>query len=153
MGGPPTKPPGQTRRRNLDQPGWRTLDPDQGREAPELPDREGSYHERTIEWWDRIWASPMATIWLDSDLGGLFRMADLYDEAVRTGKPHGDLIKLEDRFGLSPKARQMLRWQVGKVPGTGKPEEPPAEVETTPKPKAASVGGTVTRLRAVDAGA
>jgi hypothetical protein len=133
---PQTKPPNQRRRRNAGQSQWRDL-PAEGRkgEAPKLPDAE--WLDSTREWWERIWASPMATIWIDGDLDSLIRLARLRDEFARGDLPISGLSaiqQLEDRFGLSPKSRRALQWEIKK----GDVVEMP-----TRKPR---------RLRAIDTG-
>jgi hypothetical protein len=148
-GNPLPKPPGQVRRRNADQPGWKTIPADgSGLQPPPLPNRDPDWSERTIDWWRTVWASPMATIWLPADMGALHRLAELM-ELFSRGELSGatEIRNLEDRFGLSPRARQMLRWQVGKP---DKQDEPPADENEKKKPPAQT---TVRRLRAVDPGA
>src|SRR5690242_12012714 len=98
------KPPGQRRRRNAGQSQWREL-PSGGRtgEAPELPG--DGWLEDTLEWWRTIWASPMATVWVDGDLDGLRRLAALRDLFARGEAPATALVaiqQLEDRYGLNP---------------------------------------------------
>lgn len=64
----------------------------------------------------------MASVYTEADLDSLFRLARLKDLEARGElkiSALGALQTLEDRFGLSPKARQMLQWQVQKQ--TGKP--------------------------------
>jgi hypothetical protein len=110
---PPTpKPPGQRRRRNIGQGQWKEL-PSEGRKgaAPPLP--EDDWLDSTIDWWKRIWASPMATIWVDADLEPLSRLARLKDDFDRGERGQTTAIQnLEDRFGLSPKARRQLQWEI-----------------------------------------
>jgi len=141
------KPPGQVRRRNLDQPGWKTIPADgSGLAPPPLPERDPDWSERTITWWREVWASPMAVIWLPADMGALHRLAELMERS------HGgdlgvasEIRHLEDRFGLTPKARQILRWQVGQP---AKPDEPAGETEPARQPSRPAAR----RLRAVDPG-
>lgn len=133
------KPPGQRRRRNRNQAQWRTL-PKAGRTdpAPELPD--GDWLPATVVWWREIWASPMATAWVDADRAGLERLAALKDDWDRGGVPVSMLTaiqKLEDRFGLSPEARKRLLWQIE--------TDAPAKAERPSRPAARR------RLRVVDA--
>ena len=133
---PPTpKAPGQRVRRNTDQARWRTL-PASGRAgaAPKLP--RGSWLKATREWWAEIWASPMATAWLPADVDGLVRLARLKDAFARGELPISGLSAiqtLEDRYGLNPKSRQQMLWQIEHA------DEAPERQQ----------GGTVTRLRAV----
>lgn len=135
---PTPKPPGQRRRRNAGQTQWTEL-PGDGRrgDVPVLPGE--NWLESTLEWWETIWRSPMATVWQDADIDALVRLARLRDEFRRGDLPVsalGAVQQLEDRFGLSPKARRQLQWEVGHAEGSEPAREQP------PKPK---------RLRAVDA--
>jgi len=142
------KPPGQRRRRNVNEgPKWKTLPAESGREAPPLPEREAGWSDRTLEWWQTIWASPMAALWLPADMGALHDLAELRQQ-FQDGQPVTSGIRaLEDRLGLSPKARQMLAWQVP-TDGVVAPKAEP-DVESP----AAATRATVHRLRAVDPGA
>lgn len=145
---PPTpKPPGQRRRRNAEQPQWRAL-PVEGRvgRAPALPRKRPAWLKLTRSWWESIWASPMATAWLPSDVPTLVRLARIV-EADNRGEAStaalSEARQLEDRFGLSPMARRRLQWEVARGGGeqTG-PDGAPA----APRKLA-----DVRRLRAVDA--
>lgn len=113
---PTPKPPNQRRRRNAGQAQWQTL-PAEGRSdpAPDLPGDE--WLPSTIDWWMTIWASPMATVWLPADHDSLIRLARMRDEFHRGELPvsaFGAMQALEDRFGLSPKSRRALQWEVAK---------------------------------------
>lgn len=68
----------------------------------------------------------MAAVWLDSDRFVLMRLAVLVDQAhrgVATAAMLAEIRAVEDRFGLSPLARQRLRWTVETV-GPVAPVEP-----------------------------
>jgi hypothetical protein len=57
----------------------------------------------------------MATVWLDSDFDALVRLARLKDADVRgegSVAALAQITALEDRFGLSPKARRALQWEI-----------------------------------------
>jgi hypothetical protein len=57
----------------------------------------------------------MATVWEPSDVESLIRLARLMDADVRGELPLAGLAQitaLEDRFGLSPKARRALQWEI-----------------------------------------
>lgn len=115
------KPPGQRVRRNKDQREWVTLDGSK-RKPPTLPTKKPAWLKSTREWWKHLWASPMSSVYSEADLDSLFRLARLKDLEARGElkiSALSALQTLEDRFGLSPKARQMLQWQVPKQ--TGKP--------------------------------
>jgi hypothetical protein len=89
----------------------------------------------------------MAAAYLEADLGALYRLAELVERHARGEATIGELAAataLEDRFGLTPKARQLLQWQVlaaGEAPATAA-----AGSSSSPGGQAASVR----RLRAVD---
>ena len=138
---PIPKPPGARRRRNLIQKSWAVL-PSEGRrgQIPELPG--GDWLDSTIAWWNVIWRSPMATIWEDADIDALVRLARLRDDFRRGELPVsalGAMQQLEDRFGLSPKARRQLQWEISRSEAS---ESQTAGAKATPR-----------TLRAVDAGA
>ena len=127
------KPPGQRRRRNAGQSQWKQL-PAEGSKnaAPDLPDLD--WLDSTVEWWETIWASPMATAWQPADVDALIRLARLRDADARgegSVSALAQITALEDRFGLSPKARRALQWEISS-----------AEVASAAKP-------TKRRLRAV----
>lgn len=141
--------PGARRRRNANQPQWRQL-PAEGRQGdpPELPGDETDWLDSTREWWKTAWASPMATAWVDADLQGLLRLARLYDIEAAGDLPasaYGEITKLEDRFGLTPKARQQLGWQIT--------EEKPDAAEVVSLADRPKRGGGRRRPRAVESGA
>jgi hypothetical protein len=144
------KPPGQRRRRNLDAPRWRTFDAGarKGR-VPPLPARRPAWSASTRAWWRRVWRSPMSAAYLEADLGALFRLAELVELFAR-GSSSASLIaeqrQLEDRFGLSPKARQLLQWQV-LAAGAG---DSPASSSSAAASGSSSAPSNVRRLRAVD---
>lgn len=111
------KPKGQRRRRNAGQAQWKQLPPE-GRTdpAPDLPGDE--WLASTIDWWMTIWASPMATIWIESDVDSLIRLARMRDDFHRGELPvsaFAAVQALEDRFGLSPKSRRNLQWEISKA--------------------------------------
>jgi hypothetical protein len=111
------KPPGQRRRRNAGQHQWQEL-PAEGRRgvAPPLPD--ANWLPTTLDWWRVIWRSPMSAVWLDADRDGLVRLAQLRDAQHRGELPVsalGQMTTLEDRFGLNPRARRSLQWEISRA--------------------------------------
>jgi hypothetical protein len=116
------KPPGQRRRRNAGQSQWKQL-PAEGRrgKVPELPDLD--WLPDTLEWWETIWASPMATAWQPADMDALVRLARLRDADARgegSVTALAQMTALEDRFGLSPKARRALQWEIASAESVAK---------------------------------
>jgi hypothetical protein len=82
----------------------------------------------------------MSGMYLEVDLGGLHRLAVLLDGIGRGELPastHAHVTALEDRYGLSPKARRALQWLVI--------DRAPELVERPRSPVS-----NVRRLRAVD---
>lgn len=102
--------------------------------VPALPKRaRGKWHASTVRWWRTVWTSPWAGIYTEQDRAGLERLALLIDKQARsadgeftTKSTHHGMVEvpveltaaemaamasLEDRYGLSPRARQVLRWE------------------------------------------
>lgn len=121
MGATP-KPPGQRRRTNLGQAQWHQL-PGRGREGepPQLPANplgRRQWKLETEDWWRRIWASPMAVMWEESEVPTLVRLARLMDLSIRGEASAAELAAitaLEDRYGLSPLARRRLQWEIDRA--------------------------------------
>ena len=119
--GPPPKPAHLRQRRNKDHPTSQlpTEESALTNEVPELPARDGGWHQKVTEWWVSVWRSPMASEYLDSDMrGGLYLLADLHQARWEATDP-ATLVKLsteirlsEPRFGLSPIDRSRLRWTI-----------------------------------------
>jgi hypothetical protein len=124
MSGPPPKPRATRRRRNRASAA-RELFPAPGATAPDLP-AERDWHTLTARWWADVWASPMASEYLDADVHGLFRLAVLVDDYWRAESPTArrDLageIRLQGQaFGLTPLDRRRLEWTVGQVEDRGR---------------------------------
>ena len=122
MPGPPPKPPGTRRRRNKG-PSARNLGaapPSRARPSPpELPGAENPLPE-TRAWWETVWTSPMAAVYLDADVPALARLATLVDRLHRGdagARLLAEIRSLEDRYGLSPLARRRLQWEVERAGG------------------------------------
>lgn len=123
MPGPAPKPAGQRRRRNS-YAGEATL-PAHGPQdaagdpipAPGLPvsaDMEIAWIDVVVQWWDDIWASPMANRWdRRTDLMPLLRLATLTQAALMGDtKGAAEARQLEDRYGLNALARRKLGWVI-----------------------------------------
>jgi hypothetical protein len=57
----------------------------------------------------------MATVWMESDVKPLIRLAELIEREERgegSVAALAQITALEDRYGLSPKARRALQWEV-----------------------------------------
>ena len=146
MGGKgPAPKPAQIRQRANKKSTKATLPADgQQGNAPELPPvRE--YHPLTLQWWEKVWASPMASEFLETDADGLARVALLIDayyvlisdpDAVLTSGKAKELmseIRLQEaRFGLSPVDRSRLQWEVAK----GEEAQSKRQAAKQPRPSA-----------------
>lgn len=88
-----------------------------GAKVPTMPNPDGRvWHQLTVTEWRRWWESPMASQWIDSDLGGLGVLILLHDEYFKA--PNVEAVK-EIRlqrpcFGLTPLDRSRLQWEVAK---------------------------------------
>lgn len=119
---PPPKAPGARVRRNSDQAAWKTLPA--GSDFKRPPAAPPKWSAATKKWWKLIWDSPMAAVWLESDVPALIRLGHLIEltEKVKVSALIvGEIRQIEDRFGLSPKSRRMLQWEIAQA------EEEPAE--------------------------
>jgi hypothetical protein len=70
----------------------------------------------------------MATVWLDSDLGALIRLAELIDSVTRDpAQPslQAQITALEDRLGLTPGARRRLQWEITRADESRRPIDKP----------------------------
>lgn len=63
--------------------------------------------------WSHIWGQPYACQYRAADLPALTRRCQLEDQwaATRSEKLLGPMQALDDRLGLTPRARAQLRWQ------------------------------------------
>lgn len=113
---PLPKPPEQRVRRNVGQASWRQLPAVRPFSVPpSLPPKKPAWLKSTRDWWRVLWASPMAAAYLEADVDALVRLARLKDDEARGALPPsalGAMQQLEDRFGLSPKARRALQWEI-----------------------------------------
>lgn len=83
--------------------------------VPPLPTRgRRKWRQEVIDWWADVWASPMASEYVQADLHGLYLLADLLDTYWRV--PTVALateIRLQRQcFGLTPIDRRRLQWEV-----------------------------------------
>lgn len=138
MPGPPPKDPKLRQRRNKEATAATLIDsspPAEGKK-PKLPPlsklgREGKWHPYVLEWWDEIWASPMASEYTQPDVHGLVMLMDLQD---RYWKGETDLaaeIRLQRQcYGLTNLDRRRLQWEIKRVerPGKERPRTPPERV-------------------------
>ncbi len=130
---PTPKPPGARRRRNANANAYITLAAGEGQALPVPPLPPAAKGQRwsraTRDWWATIWTSDLAPIYMAVDVAPLHRLARLHERAHRGEASAMDLRAmqaLEDRFGLSPKARRSLLLHV--VPRSEGPSEPRSSV-------------------------
>lgn len=81
---------------------------------PELPEREGGWHHQTLEWWDDLWAAPMAAEYHASDRHALYMLAALMDMFWRDPcqKLASEIRLQRAAFGLTPYDRRRLEWTI-----------------------------------------
>ncbi len=118
------KPPGQaiTRgQKGAAKGGWKTLPAAEDfTRPPKLPNKKPGWLKATKDWWDALWASPMATTYVQADIEPLTRLATFADSFRRGDLGATELAQmtaLEDRFGISPKARRGLQWEIARATG------------------------------------
>lgn len=128
---PSPKAPGQRVRRNKDQSQWKTLATAKAAVAPAAPEH---WSDRRKKWWRAIWRSPMAALWIESDVFNLLDLGDLMEKPTKTGDIHAEIRQMRTHYGLTPASRKSLFWDV------------PIEGETVEDEKPAP---NVRRLRAV----
>ena len=114
---PPAPKPASQRRRRNKTVAVQKLAPAKHRKAPPLPGADAML-KSTLDYWAKIWRSPMSAVWLEADEPALERLAQLVD-SVATGDASAivlsEIRQLEDRFGLSPLARRRLQWELDQV--------------------------------------
>ena len=88
--------------------------------VPPLPEQFSAqgdmvpWREETLDWWDDVWASPMANEFVKADFHGLFRLAMLVDVFYcdPTSKNHAEVRIAQQAYGLTPYDRRRLEWTV-----------------------------------------
>ena len=75
------------------------------------------WHPLARAFWVDVWASPMASQYLEADLHGLFRMLVLTDRFMKepSVSVSAELRLLSQLYGLSPIDRRRLEWTVAKT--------------------------------------
>lgn len=133
MGSPVPRRPDERRRRNVVEPAKadRMLPSGGRRGRPPNPTVELGSAGRAL--WQRLWASPQATVWHRSDLDGVGKRCQLEDMLVQGD---GDPLKVmaqiqawEDRWGFNPRAlAQLHMWIDGEGPAEPKGPKPGSDV-------------------------
>lgn len=137
MPGPTPKPDRQRHHRGAARPVVVSM-ASRPRLAPEPPDE---LLAASVASWKRLWASPIAATYVESDIDALGRLYQLRDERIRAsraarqrrlvagskGQPRlspliayiatldTEIRQLEDRFGLTPRARLTLGITLGEA--------------------------------------
>lgn len=117
MPGPPPKSDDERLRRNAPTFQWVTL-PAAGYDGPipQLPSTRPALQAASKTMWRTWWRSPMATQWLESDVPTLLRLLRMIDSEARgtlgNSADRAEIRQLLDRFGLTPRGRQQLRWVI-----------------------------------------
>lgn len=135
---PQPKRPGARNRRNLDQGTWTKLGADDVRPAPKFPGRKPPAAAK--RYWDLIWASPASAMYLDTDQVPIERICRLHAIVVNghqkvdkdgekitedaTAAELAELRQLEQLYGLSPRARRSLQWEIDRAAGPGTAHAP-----------------------------
>lgn len=90
-----------------------TLTEDGGVERPDLPGAR-DWHPQTVEWWNDLWAAPMAAEYHSSDRHALFILAALVDDFwLEPSNSKAAEIRLQRQaFGLTPYDRRRLEWTI-----------------------------------------
>ena len=142
----PAPKPAATRQRVNRKAGAATLDAPVRVQVPVIPNPDRrKWHPLTEAWWKRVWHSPMAAEYLESDIDALGTLALLKDAL---NKNPDDLklateIRLQEaRFGFTPVDRARLQWEVAK----GDEAERKRKPQPAPKPKAGSDPRDVLRV-------
>lgn len=93
-------------------------DPD--REVPPLPTVR-HWQEVTHDFWNVLWTSPMAQMYVPADMPGLLRLAMTMDDYLRAENAEerralsSEIRQLEKQFGLNPESRTKLRWMISEA--------------------------------------
>ena len=110
---------------------------DSGVVRPDLPEGR-EWHSQTVEWWNDLWAAPMAGEYHSSDRHALFVLAALVDDFwLKPSKPMAAEIRMHRQaFGLTPYDRRRLEWTIesaeeskarGRKRVQREPSEPPKD--------------------------
>ena len=122
---PLPKPPGHRVRQGTQQANWQTLPAAKPFKRPTLPKRSPPWLDSTKRWWAVLWDSPMASTYLEPDVPALFRLAEMVELRARGELGATETVAmtaLEDRFGLNPKARRSLQWEITQAEQATKPK-------------------------------
>jgi hypothetical protein len=89
----------------------------------EVPEADPEWEQLAKDRWAAYWRSPLSKlVQLDADLPGLRHLFNLYNWRSQNGYDrhvNAEILRYEDRFGLSPKARLSLGITVDDKPAAG----------------------------------
>ena len=115
--------PKQTAPKRRPEDGWTlVLETDRVENPPKLPRLiDNRWLKETRRWWEAVWSSPFATLYEETDVRSLVRLARLQNKFWR--EPSATLSKeiryLETELGLTPRARARLKWAIVKPEPNG----------------------------------
>ena len=102
---------------------------------PQTPAEEGEldfepqWAKPVVKWWNDIWTSPMSQEFVESDIHGLYMACVYLHESLNPYYKVAERLKNAQawettiaKYGLTPTARESLRWQVAQ--GTQAQTEP-----------------------------
>lgn len=82
-------------------------------------DFEPEWSPAVVAWWEAIWTSPMSSEFVESDIYGLYMACVYLNESLNPYYKVADRVKNSQaweatikNYGLTPTARESLRWQV-----------------------------------------
>lgn len=80
---------------------------------------EPEWNDAVVRWWESIWSSPMASEFVESDIHGLYLACMYLHESLNPFHKPSDRNTFAKsweaavkNYGLTPSARETLRWQV-----------------------------------------
>jgi hypothetical protein len=92
--------------------------------AADLPELADGFGAEARAWWETVWSSPMAAVYLEADVPALTRLAALVDQTAKGdvgANVLAEIRQLEDRFGLTPLARRRLQWEIEQATPVDRP--------------------------------
>jgi hypothetical protein len=135
----PAPKPSNLRQRTNKKVGGATIEAPENPDIPAIENPDGRvWHPLTLAAWQRAWESPMASMWLPSDVDGLGRLALIWD-AIYNGNVNlmAEARLQEARYGLAPIDRSRLQWEVARGEEAErkrpKPSEPATRTGTDPR--------------------
>lgn len=138
MSGPPPKDPKLRARRNKTSTAATLSDlnpPASDDSGPVLPPLvqlggEGDWHPYVLQWWDEIWASPMALEYTTPDVHGLVTLMHMQHRYWRGEHDLATEIRLQRQcYGLTSLDRRRLQWDIRRPEKPAEPQKRPERLE------------------------